>query len=283
MARKKKEEMPEFVYALDNTPARNYSVYKMKPLEKILYFLLAFAVGAFIGYVFYGGLAKDEFNNPTTMTYILDVVICGGLGLLAGFAYIPMRTKQLAEKRRNLLRRQFRELLDTLTTSISSGKSVHDSFVAAYDDLGVIYSDEDYIMQELLIIRRGLANSVVIEDLLNDFGIRSGIDDIISFAGVFETCSRRGGNMKDIIHSIQDILNGKMAVEEQIATVLSSSVMEQYIMLVMPVFIVAIIKFSSEDFAANFTSAAGLAATTIGVVLFAGAFALSRVIMNIKV
>jgi len=282
--RKKVREKPQaYVRSLDNTPALNYDVYIMGPIEKALYFLGAFIVGAAVAYLFYGGLAKDIYGDPTTKTYILNIVICTVVGLIAGYLFIPSRTKSIILKRKNELKRQFRVLLDTLTTSIGSGKSVYDSFVTAYDDLAVIYSADDYIMQELKIIRRGLTNNIAIEDLLVNFGERSGIDDIISFAGVFETCSKRGGNMKDIIRSIQQILGDKLNVEEGITTVLSSSAMEQNIMMVMPILIVGLIKLSDEDFAAKFTTGSGIAATTIGVICFVAAYIMGKKIMKIKV
>ena len=283
LKKKNKEEKPEYVLSLDNTPARNYDVYRMKPMEKMVYFFVAFIIGAAIAYLFYGGLGKNKYGEATTKTYILNIVICSVAGLIAAKFFIPSRTKSIIDKRRNELKRQFRVLLDTLTTSIGSGKSVHDAFTSAYADLGIIYSKDDYIMEELQIIQRGLANNIVIEDLLLDFGARSGIDDIISFAGVFETCSKRGGNMKDIIHSVQQILGDKMSVEEGITTVLSSSAMEQKIMLVMPIFIVGLIKFSDEDFADKFATSSGIAATTIGVACFVGSYLIGKAIMKIKI
>lgn len=283
LKKKNKVDKPEYVLSLDNTPVRNYDVYRMKPLEKMVYFLIAFIIGAAVAYLFYGGLGKNQYGEATTKTYVLNIVICSAAGLIFAKIFIPSRTQSIIEKRRNELKRQFRVLLDTLTTSIGSGKSVHDAFTSAYADLGIIYSSDDYIMEELQVIQRGLANNIVIEDLLLDFGARSGIDDIISFAGVFETCSKRGGNMKDIIHSVQQILGDKMSVEEGITTVLSSSAMEQKIMLIMPIFIIGLIKFSDEDFSDKFATSSGIAATTIGVVCFIAAYLIGKAIMKIKV
>lgn len=280
---KQKEQKPEYVLGLDNIPVRNYDVYIMKRGEKILNFLAAFIVGALVGYLFYGGLAKDEFGNPTKMTYILDVVICGVVGIIAGKMFLPSRVASIIAKRQTVLRRQFRELLDTLSASIASGRNVHDAITGAYDDMGIIYAQDDYIMEELMVIKRGMANSIAIEDLLMSFGERSGIDDIKDFAGVFETCSKRGGNMKDIIRSTQQILTEKMNVKEGIITLLSSSAMEQKIMLVMPILIVLLLKTSDSDFASKFTSTSGVAATTVAVVCFVGSYFLSKAIMKIKV
>lgn len=280
---KKTEQKPEYVLGLDNTPVRNYDVYIMKPLEKMISFLAAFIVGALIGYLFYGGLAEDEFGNPTQTTYILDIVICGIVGTIAGKIFLKSRVESIINKRQSALRGQFRELLDTLAASIASGRNVHDAIIGAYDDMGIIYSQDDYIMQELMVIKRGMANSIAIEELLMDFGERSSIDDIKDFAGVFETCSKRGGNMKDIIRTTQQILSEKMNVKENIVTVLSSSALEQKIMLIMPILIVVILKTSDSGFSDNFKSSSGIVSTTIAVLCFIGSYYLSKAIMKIKV
>lgn len=43
--KEKKEPEPQYYISATNIPTYNYKVYHMKPLEKILYFLLAFAGG----------------------------------------------------------------------------------------------------------------------------------------------------------------------------------------------------------------------------------------------
>ena len=50
---------PQYFTSATNEQVYNYNVYYMSKKEKLLYILLAFAVGAVVGYLFYGGLAKD--------------------------------------------------------------------------------------------------------------------------------------------------------------------------------------------------------------------------------
>ncbi len=255
----------------------------MKPIEKVLYFLLAFAVGAAVGYLFYGGLAKDEFDNPTTTTWVLNIVISSITGLIAGFGFLPIRTKQILNKKKSNLKFQFRELLDALATSIGSGKNVSDSFKAARDDLRIIYEEDEPINKELDLILSGIANNVDIEKTLMDFGVRSGIDDIESFANVFETCYRKGGNIKDVIKNTQQIINEKMEVEMEIQTIVTGSKNEQMIMTVMPIALIGVIKMMSPEFAHNFATPAGILATTVGVVLFVVAYFIGNAVLKIKI
>lgn len=281
--RNKAEQEPQYYLSATNVPTYNYKVYYMKPMEKIFYFILAFAVGAAVGYLFYGGIGKDEFGQATSLTHILDIAISSIVGIVAGALYLPIRTKQIQTKKCNDLKLQFRELLDALSTSLGSGKNVMDAFKSAHDDLRIIYSEETAIIQELSIIIDGINNNVDVEKSLMDFGLRSGIEDIESFANVFETCYRKGGNIKDVIKNTQQIITEKMEVELEIQTVVAASSNEQMIMTVLPIGLIAIIKMMSPEFSGNFVTPVGLISTTIAIVMFVVAYFVGKKILAIKI
>ena len=282
-SKEKKVLEPQYYMSATNIPTYNYKVYYMKPIEKVIYFIIAFIVGAAVGYLFYGGIGKDEFGNATTLTRILDIIIPSIVGLVAGTLYIPVRTKQLLNKKRNNLKLQFREMLDALSTSLSSGKNIVDSFKAAHDDLRIIYSEETSIVREIATIIDGINNNIEVEKSLLDFGLRSGIEDIESFANVFETCYRKGGNIKDVIRNTQQIITEKMEVELEIQTVVAASTNEQTIMTILPICLIALIKMMSPEFAANFVTPVGLIATTIAIVMFIAAYFVGKKILAIKI
>lgn len=94
----KKEKEPQYYTSATNMPVLNYKVYYMSKLEKSMYFLLAFLVGAAVGYLFYGGLAKDEYGNATMATYILDFIVCVGVGGFAG-KFLYQFVRKLYRKR----------------------------------------------------------------------------------------------------------------------------------------------------------------------------------------
>lgn len=280
--KEKQEEQPEFYQSVINTPARNYSVYKMKEKEKLLYFIIAFVVGAVVGYLFYGGIGQDEYG-ATIVTYICNVVICALAGFGFGRAFVPIRNSQIINSRTRTLRTQFISLLDSLSTSIAAGNNVPMAFSAAREDLVVQFSEDSYIVEELDIIIEGLRNGVPIESMLADFGKRSGIKDIENFGMVFETSYRRGANMKDVIRNTHDILCKKILIEAEIETKITSGKNELNVMLLMPLLIVGMMKFSGGDFAANFVTPSGLVSTTIAIGLFIAAFFVGRTVMKIEV
>lgn len=281
--KKQKELEPQYYLSATHIPTLNYKVYYMSAKEKILYFLIAFVAGALLGYLFYGGIAKDPYGNPTTATYVLNVVISVLVGFIAGKIYLPLRTSQILEKRRKELASQFRDMLDGFTTAIGAGNNIVNSFNSVYLDMQIQYSEDAYIIKELEVILSGIHSNFDLEDLLEDFGRRSGNADIISFADVFRVCYRKGGNIQQVVRSTYEILSQKMAIKEDIETIVSGSKLDQMILLIMPIGLVGIIKLMSPEMAVNFVTPVGIISTTVALGLFVASYAIGKVLMDIKV
>ena len=282
MKREKKAKPSQYVQSLNNMRVLNYNVYNMGKMEKLLYTLLAFVVGAAVGYLFYGGLEKDDYGNSTQITYICNVAISCLIGFVAVRLFIPVRTRQLCTRRQKELRNQFADMLEALATSLSAGKNVNDSFQGIYGDMKIQYGKNAYIVYEIQVILAGVNNNIPIEDLLMHFGRRSGVKDIENFAQVFSTAFRKGGNLKDIIQNTHEIIHDKMSIEMDIESVVASNKMEQNIMIVLPVLLVGFIKMTSPEFASNFASGSGIIATTIAIGCFVAAYFIGQKILDIK-
>lgn len=280
---KKANLEPQYYVSKTNMPTYNYKVYYMSKVEKIAYFLLAFAVGAAVGYLFYGGIGKDQYGEPTTTTYMLNIIISSIIGLIAGKMFVPIRTEQIIKSRKQKINSQFRDMLEALATSLGAGKNVPDSFQAVYEDLKVQYDEDAYILKELEVILSGIENNVDIEDLLLDFGMRADNEDIYGFANVFRVSYRKGGNIKETMRNTHQILSEKMEISEEIETVITSNKSEQNLMIIMPIGLIGMIKMISPDFAANFVTPTGIIATTIGVAIFVVAYFVGKKVLDIKV
>lgn len=280
---KAKNNQPAFEVSATNRQMINYRVYHMTANEKALYFILAFVVGAGVAYLFYGGIGKDEYGNPTMLTYILDVLIMAVIGFAAGRLFVPIRREQIINARKKKLRRQFIDLLDSLASSISSGKNVPSAFLAAREDLLVQYQPDSYIVQEVDNIISGIKNNIDVGSMLLNFGERSGIKDIRTFGRVFETAYSKGANLKEVVRNCHLILSTKCEIESEIETKVASNKNEQNIMIIMPILLIGMIKMAGSDFAENFTTPTGILCTTIAIAAFVGAYMLGRKILKIEV
>lgn len=279
---KTKEKQPQYYTSKINTQVLNYNVYEMNAKEKMLYSTLLLVVGGVVGLIYYGGLFKDEDGSSTLMTFISNIVVFIGVGLLAIKMFLSVICESLKKRRINKLKKQFAEFAASLANALSTGMNVTDSLLAVYSDLQKQYSDDAYIVIEVQEIINGINNNIPIEVMLEDFGIRSGIPDITNFATVFATCYRTGGNIKSIVRRTTDIISEKIMITSEIETTITSNKMQMNIMNVLPIVILVMLRVMSAQFAESFASIIGVIGLTISAGLTIASYKLGQKIMDIK-
>jgi len=242
--------------------ADDYEVYHFSLPERVLYFLIGVAAGGVVSYIFYENI-------------ILSVIIA----VLCGLVYPTVRKKQLIEKRKKKLLLQFRDCLESLSTSLGSGSNVPHAFEAVAGDMSVQYGQDSDIVREISIINVGISDNITVENLLMDFGERSGIPDIKNFADVFDICYRKGGNIREIVKSAYQIICDKVDVQLEINTSVASKRMEQNAMLVMPIVFIFLLKMMGSDMI-NLHSIDGILSTTAGLVCFIVAYFVGKKILT---
>ncbi len=280
MADSKKTKEPKYLPSPLNNKMLNYKVYYMSAGEKVLYFLLTFVLGGLVGYVFYGGLFKYD-GEATMATYISNIVIFTGVGLIAAKVFLPAIVESLLRKRNKQLQKQFMDLLEGLSASLSAGNTVNDSFLNACNDMKNQYTDKDYIIMELQEIAAGLNNGRTLEEMLVNFGNRSNNEDIYNFSNVISNCYRLGGNFKDVVRRTRGIIGDKIAISDEIDTKLASNKLQHNAMCVMPIVLVAMLKTSSPSFAQNLSSFLGVLVTTLAVGIFVASYFWGQKIIDI--
>ena len=270
-AKPKKEPVSQWTTNPLNEKVLDYHNYEMTQGEKAIYFILAFLIGGVVSQFFYGGLFQED-GVPTPLTYISNAVAFVAVGLIAGRIFLPVRSRQLAEKRRDVLRKQFRDMLESLTASLAANSTVRDAFNTAYTDMCMQYSDDALIAKELDQFRRAGQINVTLDVMMDNFAKRSGVEEIEDFNNVFQVCYGPGGNMSRVINQTHDIICERMEVEDEIQAKIHANEMELNIIMLAPVLIVALMRLSNESFAQNLASPVGVVAMTISLVMFVGAY-----------
>lgn len=264
-----------------NERVLDYRVYEMTLGEKILYFLLAFLLGGVVSQFFYGGLFQED-GVPTLLTHISNTVAFVTVGAVAGGVFLPVRCRQLAEKRRLLLRGQFRDMLESLTASLAANSTVRDAFHRAYDDMNMQYSEDALIVKELDQFRRAEKANVPLNEMMQDFAQRSGMDEIQDFNNVFQACYGPGGNMSRVINQTHDIICQRMEVEDEIQAKIHANETELNLIMLAPAMMVTLMRSANESFARNLASPMGVAAVTAGLAMFAGAYIWGQKIIAVR-
>lgn len=262
-ARKLDKEYVPIRGLLDN--ATDYHTYDMSPLDKLTGFAIGFGLAALVVFVFFRSL---------WLTLVVGVIV----GVNSVFPYKQF----LIKSRRDKLTYQFKDLLEALTASYSAGKNTVEAFIDVCEDLKNIYGEDADIVKEVELINNGLSNNYVIEELLSNFAKRSGLDDIQSFADVFEVCNRQGANIKTVVSDTRTVINDKIETEMEIKTMLASGKNEINIMICMPLIIMLVLS-GSGSMSVTTNTFINVIVKIICLGIFSGAYLLGRKIMDIKI
>jgi tight adherence protein B len=208
-----------------------YDKYQFTARDWMELVLLVLGKGIVICYLFYDSYSMCVLMIP--------------FGLLD---YVGMKKRKL-EKQKRALMLQFKSFIEAVANGLSAGYSLEKSVLEAKRDLALIYTSKDEILfRELDVMVAGLKMNVPIEKLFQDFGARSGIDDITNFANVIQIAKHGGGNMVHIIQKTVCSIGDKLSVEEEIQTMIAAKKYEEKIMMLMPYGIILYLRLSDGSF-----------------------------------
>nr|WP_233277756.1 type II secretion system F family protein [Paenibacillus durus] len=209
----------------------DYTVYTLNSRQRII----SAAAGGFIlfgvGYLFY--------HNPVI-----------ALLLSAGGYFAPRIWRDyLRKRRRAMLNLQFKQMLFSLSSSLSAGRSVENAFREAVQDLKMLDPEGGSDMiAELNIICARLEYGQPIEEALLDFSKRADMEDIRRFADVFSVCKRTGGDLVEVVRRTSSIIGEKLDVQQEIAVSISQKRFESKALLVSPLIMLLFMSFSAGDY-----------------------------------
>mgnify|MGYP006876755412 CR=1 FL=1 len=262
---KKKKEKYEPIESLIGS-GDDYHVYNMSLQDRIIAGMMGAGIGALVSWLFFKSMV---------VTIAASIVIA----FLAQGIYQESRQKKRAKE----LLLQFKDLLESLTSSYATGKNTLESFKDAWNDLEQIYGEQADITTELAIIVTGMENNINIEELLTNFAQRSGLEDVASFADVFRVSLRQGANIQNIIASTRDVINDKIEIEMEIQTIIAGNKNELNIMMVMPLVILVSLGGMGSDMTAASNTPVNVAIKLIALGMFYLAYYLGRKFTDIKV
>lgn len=198
--------------------------------------------------------------------------------------FLAERRRALQKKRAKEIKRQFLDGIQMMAASLQAGYSVENSLEEALKELKKVYKDDDFIVAEFRLMTAQLSVNRAIEELFMDFGRRSAIDDIQSFAEVFLTAKRSGGDLLAIIRNTGACIQQKEETLQEIETCLSGKIMEQNIMSVIPIGILAYVKLTSPEFISSmYGNLTGTAVMTLCFLVYVAAYFWGKRIIRIEV
>ena len=159
-----------------------------------------------------------------------------------------------------------------------------DEWKEAEREIMDLYGKEAMITKELIQMNAEIKLNRNVEEILHDLAVRSGVEEIQSFAEIFGFAKRSGGDFPQIIRTTAARISAKIEVEREVDTVIAGKKLEGKIMSVMPFFILAYLNLASREFIDPlYGNLAGVLVMSAALLVFVGAMAINRRISDIRV
>lgn len=233
----------------------DYKVYTLSMKEKVVSLLVGAGVLYMIGFLFYKNM------------WISAILVSGAVVLPKYVA------KQRQKKRQQELTLQFKQALFALSSALSAGRSLENAIPVVISDLRMLYPDpQTYIIRELEAMNNQLQNGIPIEKALDQFAIRSGVDDIRQFADVLIICKRAGGNIVQVIRRTTDLIADKLEIKQEINVMIAQKKFESKVLALAPLIIIAFLSFTSPEYMQPLYQGLGHGLMTVTIGMLAGCY-----------
>lgn len=148
----------------------------------------------------------------------------------------------------------------------------------------MINGKDCYMLPELNNMINQMAVNIPLEVILDDFGRRSKVEDIVLFSEILKYAKRSGGNIIGIITKTIDTINSKNDVKSDINTLISGKNYEKKIMSIMPFFIIIYLKLTSKTMLTPlYNNLAGILVMTVCLGIYLIANHIGEKILDIEV
>ncbi len=245
---------------------RDYNKYEFTKKENIIYFLMGVMIILILGILFYRNIVGVIILSPTI--YYFRIFI----------------KKSIINKRKWKLNLEFRDGITALSAALEAGYSTENAFEQASKDLRLLYDQHSMIISEFNYIINQMRMNITVEEAIRDFGDRTGIEDIKSFAEVFNTAKRTGGDLINVIKTTNLIINDKIEVNREILTIISAKRLEANVMKGIPLFILCYLAATSPGFLDPlYNNIIGFMVMTLMLIFYLAAFLIIDKIVLIEV
>lgn len=197
------------------------------------------------------GIAVGKGSVLATLiafSFYRSVLIWGVLLLVLGAGYPFYEKHQKRTARLRQLANEFKECALLLAGALSTGYSIENAFTVSIQELDLLYGKKSLMLTEMKRMEAMIKINCPVEQVLMEFGERSGLEDVKNFAQVFVVAKRSGGQLADILRNTAEVIREKVQVQEEIKTLTAARQFEQRIMNLLPCGIIAYMNLTSPGF-----------------------------------
>lgn len=192
--------------------------------------------------------------------------------------------KRNIEKQKAELEEQIMHGMRVLNSALCAGLSMENAWREVEREIQILHGETALFYQELKDMNHSVSLNMPIEKLFLDFAYRSGLEDVISFAEVFDYGKRCGANWKHMIDAVVNRMGNKYDAKKEIEVIIAEKKLEQQIMNLMPLGMLLFLQISAWDYmSVLYHNWVGAFFMTVCLIGYLTALFLSEKILQIKV
>lgn len=210
----------------------DYDTYILNKKERVKYFSISLSAAFVVSYVFYD-----------------NMVVSILLSLIFAFIMKKYYIYYLNNKRKEFLKNQFIELLQSLSASISAGRQMGEALEEGLSAIRSSYSSDSPLVIELEYMVMSIKESREEEEqLLKNFAKRVKVRDISSFVEVYAICKETGGDMEKAIVKTSQIIMEKLSIEKEMRVLSAQKKFEGKLISIMPILVIIFLRMTSPSY-----------------------------------
>ena len=174
--------------------------------------------------------------------------------------------------------------MQTLGQSLQAGYSMENAWCEVEKEIGLMYGEEAEFFKNVKDMNNSIRMNVPIEKLFLEFAYSSGVEEAIRFAEIFAYGKRCGGDWKQIIDTTLYRMKERYDTRKEIEVLVAQKQMEQRIMNLMPLGMLAFLQLAAKDYmAALYHNWLGILCMSVCLCLYVATLILAEKILQIKV
>lgn len=198
--------------------------------------------------------------------------------------YYQNLKKDYIQKQKTEFLLQFKEMIQSMASSLNAGYSVENAIRQTQKELLIMYSENTRICIEMKQMVQQVYIHIPVEQILEEFAMRVGLEDVRNFSSIFSTAKRSGGDMIAIIKNTVKQIGDKIDVKREIDTILASKQYEFRVMSAIPYIMIGYMTLSFPEFMTSlYFNFAGIGVMSLCLCIYLGAYALGVKLVKIEV
>ena len=210
--------------------------------------------------------------------------IAFGLFMIPAGVYPWVYEKKWIEKQKRKLEIQFKEAILVMSGALSAGYSAENAISVSCREMEQLYGSREMIVREFRCMEEQMRLNRSVEQVIQEFADRSGLEEVQRFAQIFQIAKRSGGRLAPIICHTVSVMEDQSHVKEEIRTMTASIQFEQKVMNVIPFLMIFYIDITSPGFfGIMYETILGRVIMTCCLAVYLLSCCLSSKILNIEI